>query len=207
MTIGEHIRELRKNAKLTQKELGQKLGVSASMIGQYENDLRNPKPSTISKIASALGVSASYLAGVTNDQGNTDLVLTAITLSEMTGIDRFCLYDAIMEMMDSDHIDPRNAFSDNDLLDAIKAKARSLELHRRIEKSLEGLKEYLSPPDAEQDSSYSLVISPDLQANRAAMFNLFKLLNADGQKEALKRIEELTELPRYQNKPSTPEDK
>lgn len=208
MGVGIRVKNILYDRNMTIKELAQASGVSVNTLYSItKRDSNRVNPVILKKIATTLGVPASYLVGVTDDQGNTDLVLTAITLSEMTGIDRFRLYDAIMEMMDSDYIDPRNAFSDNDLLDAIKAKARSLELHRHIEKSLEGLKEYLSHPDAEQDSSYTLVISPDLQANRTAMFDLFKRLNEHGQKEALKRIEELTELPQYQSKPSTPEDK
>lgn len=202
------IAELRKKCGLSQSELAAQIGIAQNTLSQYETNARTPKHDTILKISSALGVPASYLAGVTNDQGTTDIGLTAITLSEITGIDSLCLYDTIIEMMDSDHIDPRNAFSDNDLLDAIKAKARHLELRRNFAKQrFEELKEYLSQSAAEQDSSCTLVISPDLQANRTAMFDLFKRLNEHGQKEALKRIEELTELPRYQNKLSTPEDK
>ena len=56
MTIGDRIRALRKEKGLTQKELAQKLGVSASMIGQYETSVRKPKFETVEKIADALGV-------------------------------------------------------------------------------------------------------------------------------------------------------
>lgn len=63
MTTGKRIQQARKKAKLSQKELGEKLGVSASMIGQYENDLRNPKTETLVKIANALNVNISELYG------------------------------------------------------------------------------------------------------------------------------------------------
>lgn len=59
MTIGERLRALRKEAGLTQKELGERLGVSASMIGQYETNLRNPKFETLEKICDVLNVSMS----------------------------------------------------------------------------------------------------------------------------------------------------
>lgn len=61
MTVGERIRSLRKSAGLTQKELGQKLGVSASMIGQYETNLRNPKFETLKKIAAVLNINVTEL--------------------------------------------------------------------------------------------------------------------------------------------------
>lgn len=56
MTIGKKIQAFRKEKGLTQKELAQKLGVSASMIGQYETDIRRPKLETLEKISAALGV-------------------------------------------------------------------------------------------------------------------------------------------------------
>lgn len=55
MTTGQLIQQARKSAGLSQKQLGEKLGLSASMIGQWENDLRNPKLETIQRIAAALG--------------------------------------------------------------------------------------------------------------------------------------------------------
>ena len=51
MTTGERIRVARKNAGLTQKLLGEKLGVSYQTIAQWENGLRNPKFETLRKIA------------------------------------------------------------------------------------------------------------------------------------------------------------
>lgn len=59
MTVGERLRALRKEAGLTQKELGSKLGISASMIGQYETNVRNPKYETLKKFASVLNVNIS----------------------------------------------------------------------------------------------------------------------------------------------------
>lgn len=55
-TIGDNIRKLRIERNLTQKQLGELLGVSAQMIGQYETGVRNPRYPTIKRIAAALGV-------------------------------------------------------------------------------------------------------------------------------------------------------
>lgn len=54
MTIGENIKETRKQANLTQKQLAEKLNVSQAMIAQYESGERNPKFETLAKIAAAL---------------------------------------------------------------------------------------------------------------------------------------------------------
>ena len=64
MTIGERIREIRKSRGLTQKELGERLGLSYQSIAQWENDLRKPKSETILKIASALGVRYEDIVGL-----------------------------------------------------------------------------------------------------------------------------------------------
>lgn len=61
MLVGDRIKEIRKEKHLTQKELGEKLGVSYQMIAQYENGKRNPKPETLKKIADALEVPVSSL--------------------------------------------------------------------------------------------------------------------------------------------------
>lgn len=54
MTIGERIKEIRKKKGLTQKQLGEALGVSYQTIAQWENNLRNPKHETLRKLAAAL---------------------------------------------------------------------------------------------------------------------------------------------------------
>lgn len=61
MTTGEKIKAARKHSGLTQKELGEKLGISQSAIGQFENESSNPSLKTIRKIATALDVPLSEL--------------------------------------------------------------------------------------------------------------------------------------------------
>lgn len=61
MTIGERIKQARKNAGLTQEDLARILGVKYQMIGQYENGKRKPKIETLYKIAHALDVSVTEL--------------------------------------------------------------------------------------------------------------------------------------------------
>lgn len=56
MTIGEQIKQIRQKKGLSQKKLGEILGVSQQMIGQYENPYSNLKLETIRKIADALNV-------------------------------------------------------------------------------------------------------------------------------------------------------
>ena len=60
MDAGERIKQARKNAGLSQKELGQKLDMSPVMISQYETGKRIPKLATLQKIADALNLSISH---------------------------------------------------------------------------------------------------------------------------------------------------
>lgn len=56
MTVGENIKRIRKERHLSQRELGEKLGISQQMVGQYENNPTPPKLETLQKIATALDV-------------------------------------------------------------------------------------------------------------------------------------------------------
>lgn len=59
--LSYNIRSLRKELKLTQKELADKANISFRTIQNYENGLTPPSIKTIEKIALALGVSVERL--------------------------------------------------------------------------------------------------------------------------------------------------
>ena len=61
MTVGEQIKKYRKKAGLSQRELGEKLGVSQQHIAQYESGKRTPKIENLNKIADALKLSLNDL--------------------------------------------------------------------------------------------------------------------------------------------------
>ena len=62
MTMGERIRTLRKQHKMSMEELGSKIGVGKSAILKYEKgQVENLPRSTIEKMAILFGVSPSYL--------------------------------------------------------------------------------------------------------------------------------------------------
>jgi len=56
LPIGEKIKHWRVQKGLSQKELGDQIGMSQQQIGQYETGTRTPKQETLLKIAKALGV-------------------------------------------------------------------------------------------------------------------------------------------------------
>lgn len=139
MTTGKRIQQARKAAGLSQKQLGEKLGLSASMIGQWENDLRNPKKETLTKIADALDVSVSDICS-----------------DELKRI--FKMSDESRKLFEETH-------------DTLSQYTLALEQAHAIE--------VLGGEKIER-----------------IVYALDKM-NDDGQQEAVKRVEELTEIPRY----------
>src|SRR5690625_4984601 len=54
--VGSRIKSIRKNRKLTQKELGEKVGVKHNTISSYENGTNEPEHDILFKLANALDV-------------------------------------------------------------------------------------------------------------------------------------------------------
>lgn len=65
MTTGEKIKRIRRHRQMTQKELGEKIGLGAggaNRIAQYEMGYRIPKKPLLEKMADAMNVSAMALS-------------------------------------------------------------------------------------------------------------------------------------------------
>lgn len=61
--MGDKIRELRKAARLTQQQLGDKLGITGVAIHQFERGITMPSVTSFVELADALGVSFGVLLG------------------------------------------------------------------------------------------------------------------------------------------------
>lgn len=97
MEFGEKIKKARKKSGLTQSQLGNKLGVSASMLAQYETGKRKPKIETLLKLSEAMGVPLDELIGleeeektspdteppVSEEENNPETLETAVWLQEL----------------------------------------------------------------------------------------------------------------------------
>lgn len=64
MTFGEKLKTLRKNSNLTQKQLGELLGVAKSVVSYYEQGDRCPSQDVLIRMASIFHTSTDYLLGV-----------------------------------------------------------------------------------------------------------------------------------------------
>ena len=65
--FGDRLRELRKNCKMTQETLGEKLGVSKNAISYWESGDTQPSIEIIVKLADIFKVSTDYLLGIQLD--------------------------------------------------------------------------------------------------------------------------------------------
>ena len=64
----KRLKELRKEANLTQTKLGEIIGLSGRTIGNYESGDRDPDNETLKKIADYFEVTTDYLLGRTNQK-------------------------------------------------------------------------------------------------------------------------------------------
>ncbi|MDY3014506.1 MAG: helix-turn-helix transcriptional regulator [Evtepia sp.] len=132
MTTGERIKKARKDAGVTQKELGARLGISPQTLAQWENNLRNPKIETLQKISAALKVPVEYLIGTWEYYGG-----------------------------------------------GVYGREASDEVYAKF---AENIKRHTTQPSPSEKK----LLTP------------FRKLNPTGQRVAVERVEELTDIPKYQ---------
>ena len=68
--MNNRIRELRKQHKMTMKELGAVVGLAESTISQYETGKRQPDNETLLKLGEYFNTSVDYLLGSTRTNEN-----------------------------------------------------------------------------------------------------------------------------------------
>ncbi|MDO6451888.1 helix-turn-helix domain-containing protein [Oceanobacillus profundus] len=79
--VGKRIKEERKKNKMTQKELGEKIGVKHNTISSYESGVNAPEQNAIFKIARALDVKVDDLFP-SKDDNNNGLLEKALNMSD-----------------------------------------------------------------------------------------------------------------------------
>ena len=67
--MGERLRELRKQNHLTQQQVAERVGVTASVMSSYEAEDRHPSYDVLLKLATLYNTSTDYLIG--RDNGRT----------------------------------------------------------------------------------------------------------------------------------------
>lgn len=177
MTVGSRIKSARKKAGLTQKQLGECLGISYQTIAQWENNLRNPKYTTLRRIAEALGVSAQYLLngkylGKITDYGNGIRVYSGASMHEL-------------DLMVADR--QENSF---------KVVFHAPRVLITIDNNSNATQEQIDDVISLYRESKNTPTVHDIRVN--SLLLAFSQLNIDGQIKAIERVDELTEIPKYQ---------
>ena len=70
--MGEKLRSLRTEKKLTQKQVADRIGLAISAVSSYESGSRYPSYEALIKLARIFHVSTDYLLGIT-DKRNVDV--------------------------------------------------------------------------------------------------------------------------------------
>ncbi|MDO4355809.1 MAG: XRE family transcriptional regulator [Clostridia bacterium] len=70
-TFGARLRQARRDAQLTQKELAQRIGALHNSVSQWETNVTRPSPDMVRALCEALHVTADHLLGL--DEGSVGL--------------------------------------------------------------------------------------------------------------------------------------
>ena len=73
MSIGERLKEERKEINLTQEQLGNRVNLSKANISKYEKDQLEPNIETLKAFAQLFDCSVDYLLGNSNNKSSNTL--------------------------------------------------------------------------------------------------------------------------------------
>lgn len=179
MGFSEELYKLRKEAGLSQKELAEKIGVAQASINYWEKKQRTPSISMLTLVADYFNVSLESL----------------LTRNEHTQLEEY----EQKQREEAARKAPRAFIIEN---------GKRVEADKPVK--------FTSPSRSHaQTEAYDLfhsllsedwIISQEQETTAIQlreMLGAYNKLNDSGRKEAVKRVEELTEIPRY-TKPATP---
>lgn len=101
MTLGERIKQLRKENGMTQVDMAQKLGVTKGTVSTWETDSRVPGFDTLDKMCDMFQRSMDYLMGrsddatppVLSDEEQTELALSQVAEDLREYVLKYCRLD------------------------------------------------------------------------------------------------------------------
>lgn len=93
MNVGDRIKELRTQKKLTQGQLAKMVGLTYVQIGRYEKAKSNPSSDVLQRLAEALDTSSDFLMNGTSQQ---------IAAGKITDRDLLGLFQAVDQLDDKD---------------------------------------------------------------------------------------------------------
>ena len=88
MTFGERLTLIRRRMKLSQSDLGRKIGINGDTYGKYERGEVRPSIEVAVKIAQALEVSLDYLTGNSDVELDKDIMSRVQAISKLNEKDK-----------------------------------------------------------------------------------------------------------------------
>lgn len=98
--LKDNLRKLRESQGMTQAELAQILGISASTLGMYETGQRHPKLEIEERIADYFNISLDRLRGKTVNNPKTDPLIEKI--ERLDDIDRIKTEGYVDNLLEND---------------------------------------------------------------------------------------------------------
>lgn len=185
--IGERIKKARQAKGLSQEELAQIINSTKSAISRYESGKRQPRLDQLHRIAVVLQVSDDYLLSGEAQVSQTHLA-NGVHIYKDTF--PFKVIEPFLDNPLSDSCDI--LYQDEYLIIAVEKKSTATQ--EELEKILD-----VFAPFREQKSREDAEFLASIKAGEfhTRMNTAFHALNFLGKQEAAKRVEELTEIPRY----------
>lgn len=99
--FGENLKKIRVQHGLTQKQMGEKMGITEQGYSRFERMETTPRESSVDRIAAALGVSTDILhGGVMKFDSAVDLMLHLRKTETGSALDRFSPAELIAAAID-----------------------------------------------------------------------------------------------------------
>lgn len=196
MTTGELIREARKKKGLTQRELGELLGMSDVGVAQWEKGLRNPRLETRQRIAKALDIDVTALMSDSEKEDYFDLFGTD---AERVGF-------ALVKLKERMEVKVRELREYGGIATPARRRAWALELAKELAENYhvkeESILKEIGLDDLPEEPIAEISLADDCQEvgeNQIAdsIVHLLMSMNSTGCKAALRHIQELSKIPDY----------
>ena len=196
MTTGELIREARKKKGLTQRELGELLGMSDVGVAQWEKGLRNPRLETRQRIAKALDIDVTALMSDSEKEDYFDLFGTD---AERVGF-------ALVKLKERMEVKVRELREYGGIATPARRRAWALELAKELAENYhvkeESILKEIGLDDLPEEPIAEISLADDYQGvgeNQIAdsIVHLLMSMNSTGCKAALRHIQELSKIPDY----------
>ena len=192
MTIGDSIKRIRTQKGMTQKQLGDLLGISVQTVSAYESGRRRPKMETIERFADALGVVVSSL--YSDPEEANDVAQRLINSSSESFQARLlrAIEDLGAEISYEGYVRGGSTAEENNKLrdEFLPRIAKFYDIPEEVLKENFGEYQECHDFDMVEMANFS-------EAGQQAIL-ILETLNEAGQAAALRHLQELAQIPAYQ---------